>query len=129
MEDIKTEIDNYEYKGYRNLKITVNDMPNELFRDIAEMCGIDAAVRLLENFSGVTIAVPVRGFEKIEKKIILREYTKDYSSITIKRLAGRLNMVEKNIRNVLQNYGFEPDVEGQIHLFDKRSFNGGNNGC
>ena len=54
--------------------ITVDDMPNETFRDIVSICGMDTALKLLTKFSGNTILVPVKGFKNIEAKIILKEY-------------------------------------------------------
>lgn len=109
-----------DYKGFKIENITVEDMPNELFEDIAVICGLDIAVALLDKFAGNEITVPKNGFEKIEKKIILTEY--DGSAISIKRLARQLQQTEKTIRNILSKYRIEPAVEGQVSLFKKSDF-------
>lgn len=106
-----------DYKGFNIENLTIEDMPNELFEDIADLCGLDVAISLLKNFAGNTITVPTNGFEKIEKKIILTEY--DGSAISIKRLARKLCKQEKTIRNVLSQYRIEPAIEGQLSLFRK----------
>ena len=112
-----------EYKGYKIDKITIDDMPNELFRDIADECGIDAAVSLLNRFAGCTIFVPSNGMNRVEKKIILREY--DGEALTIKKLARNLGKAECSIREILKSYKVVPAEQGQLNLF---KLNGQNNG-
>ncbi|MDD3236833.1 MAG: Mor transcription activator family protein [Candidatus Gastranaerophilales bacterium] len=98
-------------------KITSDDMPNEVFQDIADMCGVEAALNLLTFFAGNTINVPLKGFSKIERKIILQEY--DGSNQTIKRLARKLRMSERSVRTVLESSKITPAIEGQISLFER----------
>ena len=94
--------------------IGIEDMPNSDFKDIAEVLGIEAAVKLLYFFTGNNINVPVKGFHKIERKIIAQEY--DGSNQSIKRLAAKLRTTERSIRNVLESMKIEPVVEGQMNL-------------
>lgn len=103
------------YKGYSNQVITIEDMPNQLFSDIAAICGLEVAVSILKNFNGNTIIVPTNGFEKIEKKIILNEY--DGYTSTIQRLSRNLGIAEKTVRNVLAKYKIIPAEGGQLGLF------------
>ncbi len=109
-----------EYKGYKIEDITVDDMPNELFRDIFQLSGKDVAVALLRDFAGNSIVVPSNGFNIIEKKIILQEY--DGSSISIKRLARNLGKGESSIREILKSYKITPAENGQLNLFRKVSY-------
>lgn len=104
-----------DYKGYKIDKITRDDMPNEIFKDIADDCGIEAAVSLLRNFSGCTISVPTNGLNRIEKKIILTEY--DGSAYSIKNLARNLEKAESSIREILKSYKVVPAETGQLNLF------------
>lgn len=103
------------YKGYSNQIITIEDMPNQLFEDIAAICGLDVAVSILKNFNGNTIIVPTNGFEKIEKKIILDEY--DGHTSTIQRLSRNLDITEKTVRNVLAKYKIVVPEGNQLSLF------------
>lgn len=103
------------YKGYPNQIITIEDMPNKLFADIAAICGLEVAISILRNFNGNTIIVPTNGFEKIEKKIILNEY--DGYTSTIQRLSRNLGIAEKTVRNVLSKYKIIPADGEQLGLF------------
>lgn len=105
------------YKGYKVDNITIDDMPNEMMKDIARECGIDAAVTLLLKFPGNLISVPSNGMNKIEKKIILSEY--DGDAMTIKRLARNLVKAESSIREILKSYKIMPAEDGQLQLFNK----------
>lgn len=101
--------------------ISTDDMPNQVFKDIAEICGMETACKLLTNFQGNLIQVPTRGFVNIEKKIILAGY--DYSTQSIRVLARKLIVSEKYIRDVLKRSGIDAPVEGQIPAFIKQDGN------
>ena len=101
----------YNYKG-----ITINskdvkpeDMPNELFEEIFELCGADTALSLLIFMTGNVIQVPVKGLAKYEKRIILENY--DGTSASIRALQRKLCLSETYIRDVLKspNYGRKQD--------------------
>ena len=98
--------------------ITVDDMPNETFRDIVSICGMDTALKLLTKFSGNTILVPVKGFKNIEAKIILKEY--DHTTLSIQRLARDLCTSESHIRDVLKANKVDVVQDGQLGLFYKK---------
>lgn len=104
-----------DYKGYKNQLITINDMPSGTFQLVAANCGLDVAVSLLLNMGGITISVPSNGLEALDRRIILNEY--DYKAITIKKLAIKLNLSEKTIRNYITNAGVIDALEGQQSLF------------
>lgn len=104
-----------DYKGYKNQEISIKDMPSATFELIAVNCGLDVAVSLLKNMSGLTIFVPSNGFEALERRIILDEY--DYSAISIKKLALKLDLSEKTVRTYLAKAGAEAVTEGQQNLF------------
>lgn len=109
-----------KHKGYDISDITIEDMPNELFRDIYELSGKDVAISLLRDFSGNRIVVPTNGFNIIEKKIILREY--DGSTLSIQRLARNLGKGESSIREILKSYKIVPAENGQLGLFKKGEY-------
>lgn len=105
--------------GYE-VEITKDDMPNDVFYSIADECGVDVAYKLLQKFAGNRIDVPVRGYDRLEKRIITREYVKTYSTNTIKELSRRLCISERYVCRVLEQNRVGVESEGQMHLFDKR---------
>lgn len=105
-----------EHKGYKGQIITINDIPEGAMRLVADLCGLDVAVSLMQNMKGLTISVPSNGFEKIEKKIILDEY--DGTTETLKKLALNLDLNEKTVRGILKDYRLETTT-GQLSLFPK----------
>ncbi len=109
-----------EHKGYKNQTVTIKDIPDGTMRLVADLCGLDVAVSLMQNMKGLTIAVPSNGFEKIEKKIILQNYKNDTASL--KRLALRLDLNEQTVRGILRRYGIEI-TDGQLNLFEKKEIN------
>lgn len=111
-EDIESLL--IDYKGYKNQLITINDMPSGTFQLVADNCGLDVAVSLLLNMGGITISVPSNGLEALDRRIILKEY--DYKALTIKKLAIKLNLSEKTVRNYITNAGAIDALEGQITL-------------
>ena len=125
MDKVKTETILEDYCGYKNVRVAIDDMPNQDMIDIAKICGIDAAIKLLQYFSGTRINIPSNGFIKIEKKIILDEY--DGYAQTIKRLASRLGMTEKTVRDVISK-GTIPAENGQSNLFPQGWNKGVNKG-
>lgn len=112
------EIENLiiEHKGYKEQIITIEDIPEGAMRLVADLCGLDVAVSLMQNMKGLTISVPSNGFEKIEKKIILDEY--DGTTETLKKLALNLDLNEKTVRGILKDYKLE-NTPGQLSLFPK----------
>ena len=106
-----------DYKGFKNQKVTIDDMPNQLFIDIAETCGVDVAVSLLNNFNGNTILVPLFGMRKLEKRIIFNEYAKEFNSECIRKLARRLFISERAIRDMLKDTFKILPADGQLNLF------------
>ena len=96
--------------------ITMEDMPNEQFEDIFLSCGAEVALKLLAEFGGSKIQVPLRGFKKIEDRIIRDEY--DGTAIGIQRLARKFNTTEKNIRDILYSKNATLPTEGQRQLFN-----------
>lgn len=108
-----------DYQGYKNVEVTAADMPNSMFRDMAEICGVDVAVKILKYMVGNTIVVPTCGFEKIEKRLILQNY--NYDSLSIQRIARKLSISERAIRNIISRYVYDVNDKGQQCLFDKNT--------
>jgi hypothetical protein len=54
--------------------LTVEDLPNEDLKIVADMCGLDLAVKLLEDMPGTIINVPKTGLNKFRNKYICKQY-------------------------------------------------------
>ena len=98
-------------------KLTVDDMPTEVFREIFEICSPDCAMQLLLKMQGNVIFVPTNGMCNIEKQIIKRNYNNTTASI--RAIARDLHITEAYIRKVLSENKIPTPVEGQIGLFDE----------
>lgn len=105
------------------VKVSVEDMPNQLFKDIATLCGVNVAISLLKNFPGNTIFVPLKGFKFLERRIICDAYEKEFDAECIRRLSRKFCLSEKTVREILINRYKVLKVPGQMSLFD----NTGNN--
>ncbi len=80
-------------------KITIDDMPNQTFREIFAICGADVAISLLTKMQGNYIAVPARGMINFIKSKILENF--DGSTASIRRIARTYGTTENFVRNVL----------------------------
>lgn len=96
--------------------LTVDDMPSEIFREIFEICGAEVAVLLLKYMNGNIIQVPTRGFFKLQKKIVLKEY--DGTTASIRKLSRKLNISDAGIREILAENKINAPCEGQLELFE-----------
>ena len=105
-----------EHKGYKNQKITIDDIPEGTMRLVAELCGLSVAVSLMKHLKGITIAVPSNGFNRLEKRIILNEV--QGSADKLKKVALNLEINEQTVREILRNYGMTV-IDGQLSLFKK----------
>jgi len=96
-------------------EITLDDMPNNDFRFLAEMCGLEIAVKLLCELPGCTFFIPKEGFKNFYARRILSEY--DGTTLSLKHLSIKYNTTEGNIREILKANRVNAPVEGQIQLF------------
>lgn len=80
--------------------ITVEDMPNDEIKFLAEFCGVETAVNLVENLRGVTINIPSDGFRRLKDKHILQNY--DGSRSSILRLSLQCDVTDKYIYKLLK---------------------------
>ena len=89
--------------------LDIKDMPNDTFEDIAILCGIETALKLLKEMSGNNIYVPRNGFKLAKDRYIRKHY--DGSTDSIRRLARECGVSERYIYTVIN------ETEGQIKLF------------
>lgn len=77
----------------KNLQI--EDIPEGDIKLIAELCGLDTAVNLLENLPGITIFIPVTVIKKLKDTYISKTY--DGTRYSIRRMALDLKVTERQI--------------------------------
>ena len=98
-------------------KLTVDDMPTEVFREIFVLCGVNVAMELLLNMPGNIIQVPARGLANIEKRLILQAFEKfPPTTALIRRLCRDFKTSEWYIRDLLVQNKKQVPCDGQGHL-------------
>ena len=96
-------------------KLTVDDMPTEIMREIFTYCGADTAMNLLCHMNGCTIQIPTNGMSKIERKIIVNHYNKSgCKTAAIREICRRFNISEGHVRNILRDAKQDVPCEGQL---------------
>jgi Mor family transcriptional regulator len=94
--------------------ITKDDMPNADMKLVAEYCGTELALRLMEHLAGVTLYVPHNRFLPLLEKYI----TKNHKRVDVKRLALVCGVTETFVYNVIRR---AKNTANQTRLFDQRS--------
>ena len=89
--------------------VTIEDMPNSDMRLVAESCGIDMAVKLLEELPGIGIFIPKFGMKKLVDKYI----SSKHNGSNAKEIAIRCGVSE---RYVYQLVRVDPLDEHQLKL-------------
>lgn len=57
---------------------------NSVYREIAELCGIEIAIVFFENFKGLQVTFPVRFYDR---DYILKQIRKEFNGSNTKELA------------------------------------------
>lgn len=96
--------------------LTAEDMPNHDLQTVANLCGIDVAVKLIEHMGGLPIYIPNRAILALQKKYILKKY--DGSRQSIKALALECGVSEAYIYNALRQQRDEFSPHQQLGLFN-----------
>lgn len=96
-------------------EIIAEDMPNEIMKEIYELCGKDTAISLLEYQRGVIIQVPTRAFYKLKRRLIGQYY--DGTTASIRKICRKFNMADARVREVLKEQRLNAPNERQPSLF------------
>lgn len=96
--DFMKDLDNAESPDAREIldEITIADMPNGDLHLVAQVAGVNFAVRLLKDFAGMSLSIPKYGF----KKIFSRYVKKHFDGTNAKVLARRLGVTERFIYTI-----------------------------
>jgi Mor family transcriptional regulator len=80
--------------------ITIDDMPNEDMRLVAETCGLSVAVKLLRTCGGAKLYVP----KLSSKRLIDRKIVEEFNGGNVRRLRSRYGVSKRYIYNVLRKH-------------------------
>ena len=80
--------------------LTPDDMPNNDLALVANLCGVDVAIKLIDKMGGIPIYVPNRPTLALKNKYILKKF--DGKRETIKELALECEVSEVHIYNLLR---------------------------
>lgn len=80
--------------------ITIDDMPNEDMRMVAETCGLPVAVKLMKACGGTKLYVPRVGF----KKLIDRKIVEEFRGCNVRKLSLKYGVSRTYVFNILQKH-------------------------
>lgn len=87
---------------------------NQYIQLVADKCGEDVATRLIKNFSGEYIYIPINWTKELKKKLILSEFDGKNSSI----LALKHGVSERYVNKIIAEKHAASSVH-QLDLFEK----------
>ncbi len=105
---------NDTFKRYIKEKIRVIDMPNEDMRFIAETCGVETALKIMENLSGARFFVPIYW----QKHIATRFVAENAGILSVKELAVATGMSDWTVNQILNKKQSEIDEMSQMTICD-----------
>jgi hypothetical protein len=92
------------------------EMPNLHMRLVAERCGRDVAIALMQHFQAVTIYIPFDGVYRIKKAYVARFF--DGSNAV--ELAADLGVTERFVRKAVADSYASNVVQLKMDLFDEQ---------
>jgi Mor family transcriptional regulator len=88
-----------EYKPWMDY-ITVEDMPNDDIKFVAEHSGIKAALALILTCPGLTVTIPKNAFKIIKERHIMKTY--DGTKYSVNKLAIDCETSQRNIYKIIK---------------------------
>lgn len=75
------------------------EMYNELYKEICEIVGLDATLKIYLRFKGQQISFPVRLYDP---HIIQKEVSREFDGTNVRELAKKYDYSEKTIRRMIR---------------------------
>lgn len=95
--------------------LTRDDMPTEIFEEVFDFIGAQAAVGLLYYMPGNIIQVPTaRAMYKVERRLIKENY--DGTTASIRAMSRKFRISEKQVRDILKQHKIDTPSVGQESL-------------
>lgn len=80
-------------------QISLNDFPSE-YREVAQVIGIDPALKLIQKFSGIQIYIP--RYDTVIRPVRDRAIRAEFDGTNFKRLAVRYGLSESHTRQIIR---------------------------
>jgi len=99
-----------DYKDWLT-KLGPEDMPNDDLKLVADCCGVETAIRLLQEMGGVTLNIP-----KLGGKRLYQQYIKDVcdgSVTSMRRIALHLGVTQSYVEKIYRGYLDGHDDDGR----------------
>lgn len=94
--------------------LSVEDIPNSNVRDIAQVIGMEAVIRLILNFDGLQIYIPKDIRTRLKRLYVQKNYTGDNA----KKLAQQLDLAERTVYQWLDSKPIK--THEQTDLFESQ---------
>lgn len=88
-----------EYKPWMN-NITVEDMPNDDLKYVAQNAGIKSALALIFCVPGLTVNIPKNAFKTVKERYILNHY--DGSKYSLNGLAVECDLSQRQVYKLIK---------------------------
>ena len=75
------------------------DIYNDIYKEISEMIGVDAMLKIYSHFKGQQVNFPVRLYNP---QLIKDAVIKDFNGTNIKELSQKYNYSERTIRRMIK---------------------------
>lgn len=92
--------------------VRLEDLKSETMRELAEVIGFDATMRLVETYSGMVIYVPK--MDSVLSAIRARLIREEFDGTNARKLAIRYNVSESWVNRVVNERG----CYGQMDMFE-----------
>ncbi len=104
--------------------LTIEDLPGKDMKMVAEYCGIDIAVKLIEEMPSMAIYIPKSSVNQLAKDYI----RKNYNGSNVKKLAAKTGYSEKQVYRILHEMQkANKPQKGDIEIIQIDMFDGGIN--
>ncbi len=96
-----------------------DDLPNDDLKDLAQVCGMETAIKLLKELNGIHIYIPKDGFKKVIDRFII----KNFNGTNAKKLAIICDISEVHVYEIIRKEDSKKAANRatkmQQHLFDQ----------
>jgi Mor family transcriptional regulator len=86
------------------------ELYNDIYKEISEIIGLEATLKLYLRFKGQQIAFPVRLYNP---RLIQQNVIEEYDGTNIAELARKYDYSEKTIRRMLRENSLEGDDDAK----------------
>ena len=95
--------------------LTMEDL-QEQHREIADVIGLDALVKLCEAYGGSSLYIPQ--MRELMKNRIYQAISSEYDGTNIKKLAGKYQISEATVYKIIRDRVGKISIPGQMTIAD-----------